>query len=278
MSPTAHDGSSAGFAWKRRIGIVGGLGPYAHVEFERLLLRAAERLVGRPPRDQDYPGWLLVSVPETPDRTSAIRGDGASPLADLERAVRWLRGTPRQPGADFAVIPCNAAHAWLDELRARCGLPLLDMISEALRAAVERVGDGARIGLLATTGTLRAGIYERAAAALGSRPVLISTVDLEGGGQIQEDLVMTPIYGALCNGRREAGGIKSGNLEGADAPLRRAVTLLADAGADLVIAACTEIPLVLGRGRVHGVPLLDPMEVAAEVSVAIAAGSRALPA
>ena len=36
--------------WKRTIGIVGGLGPHAHLEFERLLLRAAMRIPIGPER------------------------------------------------------------------------------------------------------------------------------------------------------------------------------------------------------------------------------------
>ena len=51
----------------------------------------------------------------------------------------------------------------------------------------------------------------------------------------------------------------------------------AEAGAAIVLTACTEIPLVLGRERVDSIPLLDPMAVAAERAVEIALGRRPLP-
>ena len=49
--------------WKHTIGIIGGLGPYAHIEFETLLLSAAETALGGAALDQDYPSWVLSSMP-----------------------------------------------------------------------------------------------------------------------------------------------------------------------------------------------------------------------
>jgi aspartate racemase len=280
-APSAAGSQKDRIVWKRTIGIVGGLGPFAHLEFERLLLQEVERLIGGPAQDQDFPNWILASVPDTPDRTLAVQGLVPSPLDSLERAVRWLGGTPDEPGAEFAVIACNSAHAWLDELARRVDLPILDMISETLGAARDLAGDEARVGLLATTGTLEAGIYHSALKRLGGRLTLLSPLDLRDGDlsgeEIQEQTVMSAIYGPLRDGRRTGGGIKSGNTSGSVEPLRRAVDLLAAAGAEIVVTACTEIPLALGREPVGGLPLLDPMQVAAEAAVAIAAGRRPLP-
>jgi len=269
--------------WVRTIGVVGGLGPHAHIEFERLLLRAAEDLTGRLMSDQDYPPWLLASIPQTPDRTAALN-DGEDPLEDLVRAVRWLASAPGDRSADFAVIVCNTAHAWLEELRRRVDLPILDMPGEALAVAASQVPDGSRIGLLGTTGTLLSHIYPEALERMGGRSTIISLLDVEHEGgkgqQLQEELVMTPIFGPMLEGRRAGGGIKSGRFDvssgGDDARsrLRQAVRLLGKAGASMVVTACTEIPLALGREPVEGIPLLDPMKVAACASIAIAAGRR----
>lgn len=116
---------------------------------------------------------------------------------------------------------------------------------------------------------------------------MISPLDLSqgemDGEQLQEKLVMEPIYGPLQHGKRTGGGIKSGAFQDpAEAkrlahPLRQAIKLLAGAGADLVISGCTEIPLALGREPVEGIPLLDPLDVAARACVYIAVGKRGLP-
>jgi aspartate racemase len=123
--------------WKRVIGIMGGLGPHAHIELERLILAATADILGRPAQDQDYPAWILSSVPATPDRTAALLSGGPSPLAALEESARRLCG---RFGADFAVIPCNTAHAFLEELRPRVSIPIFDMVTETVKEALERVG------------------------------------------------------------------------------------------------------------------------------------------
>src|SRR5215217_697071 len=130
------------FRWRHVIGIVGGMGPLAHIEFERRLLVATRRRLGRLPTDQDFPQWIASSMPDTPDRTAALLGDGPSPVPWLERSVRRLCDKTHDEGADFAVITCNTAHAFLEEVRRRACVPLLDMIDETVRAAGERLGRG----------------------------------------------------------------------------------------------------------------------------------------
>lgn len=197
------------------------------------------------------------------------------------RALRRLAGTPERPGADFAVMACNAVHVWFDELRREGGLPLLDVPAEALRVAFGRAGPRATVGVLGTTATIEAEVFPHAARRLGLEAKLVTlfdvTGDREAAAQLQEELVMTPIYGPHRGGRRAGGGIKSGRIEPAAAPLRRAVRALVEIGAAAVVLGCSEIPLALGRDPLDGVPLVDAMESAAEAAIAIAAGERPLP-
>ena len=272
--------------WKRIIGIVGGLGPHAHIELERLILQATCDRLDRPPNDQDYPEWILSAIPATPDRTRAFLGEAPTPLHQLKRSILRLAGTRDAPGADFAVIACNTAHLYLDELRRVSPIPILDMIEETVQASKLRSARQTTIGLLATTGTLRADLYVAAANRLSDPPKVISLLDCStadrSGEQLQEELVMVPIYGSLRNGDREGGGIKSGFTSPSQKselkrPLVEAVRILKNAGATLVVLGCTELPLVLGRDTIAGVPLLDPLEVAAVAAVEIALGERPLP-
>ncbi|HVG09529.1 MAG TPA: aspartate/glutamate racemase family protein [Thermoanaerobaculia bacterium] len=260
--------------WKRVIGIVGGMGPHAHLEFERRLLAA----IGYPSSDQDYPEWVVSSVPQTPDRTVALLEGGPSPLPWL------LRSLERLACADFAVLACVTAHAFLDEVRAQVRLPILDMIEVTLAEVARRFGPDARTGLLATTGALRSRIFQRTAARLAPGLDLVSLLDLPDGGTLQDELLMRPVYGPLRDGRRQPGGIKcGGSLDPETAVAHRdtlavAVRHLAGAGAVCVVTGCTEIPLALGRDPVDGTPLLDPMDLAARTAVRIARGELPLPA
>lgn len=255
--------------WRRVIGIVGGLGPHSHLLLETELLRAVPDATC----DQDYPDWVVVSRARTPDRTTALVEGGPSPLPDLVAALESLRGR-----ADFAVIACNTAHAWLGEARGEVDLPILDLVGETLEVAAA-LGAG-RVGLLATTGTLASGVYTSAARRASVE--LVSLPDLEDGDRLQEELVMRPIYGRR-NGARPSGGLKAGLLADPESgepyrePLGRAVELLRDAGAGVVILGCTELPLALGGGPLGGVELIDPLAVAAGAALEIAAGRRDLP-
>jgi aspartate racemase len=265
--------------WKHTIGIVGGLGPYAHLELERLILAAANNLLARPLNDQDYPPWLLVSLPGCPDRTAATVGTGPSPVPWLVRSLQMLRGCADVPRADFGVIACNNAHAFLPEVRAAATLPVLDVVEETILAAAQLDPNVPRVGILATTGTLRSNVYQKAAR---GRLDLISLLDLPDGERLQERLVMEPIFGQLRDGRRAGGGIKSGADDAAacrahQQALLEAVGHLAAAGAQLVLLACSELRLGLGGATVDGVTLMDPMQIAAEAAVAIAVGRRPLP-
>ncbi len=265
-------------SWKHVIGILGGLGPHAHIEFESLLLDATGMALGRAASDQDYPPWVVSSIPTTPDRTRALLEGSESPVEALAESASRLSA------AAFGVIPCNTAHAFLEEVRRRSPLPFLDMIQVTAVRAIERVGARGGIGLLAASGTLRSELYARKIHALAPEARVLSPLDLRNGEELQERLVMEPVFGPLRNGGRAGGGIKSGAFrdpgkrEELAEPMREAARRLKDAGAALVLTACTEIPLVLGRESVGEIPLLDPMAVAAEEAVEIALGRRPLPA
>lgn len=256
------------------IGIMGGLGPYAHIDFEHRLLAA----VADARRDQDYPPWILSSLPATPDRTACLLDGGPSPAPALRESLRRIA-----PVADFAVIPCNTAHAFLDALRGPGLPPILSIVDESVRAAVEAVGAQGRVGLMGTSGTLKSGLYPRRARALAPDLEWVTLLDLPDGEAAQVELTMRPIYGPPTAGGWAGGGIKAGTAadpktgRAHHAALAEAVRRLAAAGAGCVVTACTEIPLALGRDPIDGTPLIDPLDVTARAAIAIACGRRPLP-
>jgi len=261
-------------SWSKTIGVVGGVGPFAHIDFERRLLQG----VGGATSDQSYPEWIVSSIPATPDRTRAILGSGTSPVPQLVQSVERLEAA----GADFAVIVCHTAHAFIKEIQTLVGFPLLNLVEEAV-TELRETGKARTIGLLATTGTLKSRVYQDAADRIAPELRLLSLLDLPGGEAQQERLVMTPIYGRVSNGER-TGGLKSGHHHDpltdrshADA-LVEAAERLADAGAEVVITACTEISLVADEmGSFRDDLLLDPVDVAARETLRIARGDRPLP-
>lgn len=123
-----------------------------------------------PPEPGSLPGDVIaVFNPSTPDRTEAIQGRAPSPVPWLLESYRLLDLL----GARRVGIACNTMHYWYDRQQAAGGhpaffrLPTVHMIRETARALQGM--EVARAGLLATSGTVSAGLYQEAAARLGVR-------------------------------------------------------------------------------------------------------------
>lgn len=260
---------------RRTIGIIGGMGPYAHLDFEHKLLEAIHDLFGAI-NDQQFPNWLLSSIPATPDRTRALRGEGEDPLPWMLESARRITGDGR---ADFLVMCCHTAHAFARRLEEHLNVPLLDMVEESCAAITKRFPSVKRVGILGTTGLLRAELYQTQLAKQGIEA--ISLLNLPDKPERWQDvLVMQSIYGDSRHQKND-GGIKGGGhaLERAKRRLQIAAKkLIEEMDAELIVAACTEIPLALTEDTVHDHPLLDPTRVLAQATIDVAYGRRFLPA
>jgi aspartate racemase len=222
------------------IGILGGMGPAATADFYAKLVAATPGS-----SDQDHLRTLIWSDPTIPDRTEALLGDGPDPTPWLLDGSRVLR----EAGATVIAIPCNTAHAFVPSIADHVGLPIVHMIGEVARHLTTLSPRVHTVGLLATTGTVRAGLYQEWLNRFGIRLLLPHAGS-------QDDEVMTAIH-AVKAGTRDAG---------TTALLTRAAQRLTERGAQAVIAGCTEIPLGLPGDAVK-VPLIDPALVLAQALV-----------
>lgn len=219
------------------VGVLGGMGPLATVDFMHKLLAAT------PARcDQDHLPVLVSSIPQVPDRTAAYRGEGVSPLPALIASGRRLI----DGGAALVVMPCNTAHLWFEPLQAALGVPMLHLVDAALAEAVDAVGD-APLGLLATEATLASGLYTARAPQIDWR---LPTPTEIGEG-------ITPGIAA----------IKAGDLAAGRALLVAAARALTQRGACALVLGCTEIPLVLDVGSAPA-PVIDATAALARRTVA----------
>jgi aspartate racemase len=233
-----------------QIGIVGGVGPAATVDFmHKIVVNTVARC------DQQHLPLLVEHNPAIPDRTAHLTGHGADPTLALYAACRRLE----ERGAGLIAIPCNTAHAYVDRLAPRLAIPIVHMLAETVAAIAATHGGARRVGLLATSGTLASRVYH--AAAQGA-PFELLVPDPD-----HQALVMRAVYG-----RR---GIKAGFVDGpCRADLWQALTHLTGRGATLVILGCTELPLLLREGALDvggtAVVLLDPTAILARRCVALA--------
>lgn len=206
---TFHSGSTD----LPRIGVLGGMGPLATADFMAKLVYATPVA-----HDQDHFPVSVDSTPQIPDRVAALEGRGGDPLSALVAAARRLQVA----GCDLIAMPCNTAHLWHARLAAQISLPLMHIVD----AVDAELGAVHKVGLLGTTSTLQHGLYQRHPGAL--RHWVLPEPDE------MRDLVMPGIA-----------AVKVGDMVAAARLLRSAARKLASSGAEAIVLACTEIPLVL---------------------------------
>ncbi len=217
----------------KTLGVLGGMGPAATVDFLARLQAATPAA-----RDQDHLRVLVDLNPQVPDRNA---GDSA-PGPVMSAMALGLRNA----GAEVLAITCNTAHAWAGEIEAAAGLPLIDMIAVACEAA--RDTGARRVGVMGTA--LARDLYADRLRTMGLEPVPPTAAETAA--------FMTLLY-------RIKGGDLGPEVAAGMAALAGA---LCDAGAEAVIAGCTEVPLVLS-GEKLTVPLIDAGQALAERCVAV---------
>jgi aspartate racemase len=226
--------------YKKTIGILGGMGPAATVDFFDKIVKAA-----KVNRDQDHPRIIIDNNPKIPDRTAAILDNGPDPLPVMVQSAKFLE----QAHVDFIVIPCVTAHFFHEKLQKQISTPILHLVKETVKHLLARHPAVVKIGLLATSGTIQSGLFNEACAAANVE--LITPTK-----EIQTTKVMEAIYSIKATGSSATS--KALAREAAETLIRR--------GAQAIIAGCTEVPLVLVDGDLS-VPVIDPLAVLAERAV-----------
>jgi aspartate racemase len=230
-------------------GVIGGLGPEATLDFYGKVLKHANAA-----KDQDHIHVIIESNSKTPNRNDAIAGRGASPvpaLADMARALE-------RAGADFVVMACNTAHAFEADIRTALTIPFVSLIEEVVDEVRRLHPQAKRVGVLATQGSRDANIFAPAFLRIG-----IEVLQLSEPSQTQ---FMSLLY-------RIKAGERGADIQNA---MRQLGEELIAAGADILIAGCTEVPLVLHQGD-NTKSLIDSTDILAKRCVTYARCIEPLP-
>ena len=222
---------------KKLLGVLGGMGPIATAYFMELVIRMTDAV-----RDQEHLNMLVYSVPSVPDRTGFILGKSAeSPLPEMIRIGMALA----QQGAERIAIPCVTAHYFYRELEESIPVPIINGLTQTVEHLKEQGIEQA--GIMATDGTITAGLFRDALLTRGIRPVVPSP-------ERQKD-VMSLIYDDIKANRPPRMEV-----------FGRVREELMSEGAQTIILGCTELSVY----RVlHSLPpyYIDAMEVLAEEAI-----------
>lgn len=221
--------------------VLGGMGSLATESFVRLV---NERTHAH--NDQEFLDYVVFNDAAVPDRTAYIIGNSQDNPAEV---IADDIAKANAIGASFIVLTCNTAHYFYDEFQAGSAVPILHMPRLAVEAvarqfAGQQDAKPVRIGLFATDGSLKAGVYQREIERAGFTCV---TPD----EQLQHE-VMSLIYD----------DVKSGviNREHYETVVRQAFDAQGSMHCDALILGCTELSVLNEAFALPQYALIDAQE------------------
>ena len=221
---------------KKVIGIIGGMGPAATAElFKRIIDNTDAK------SDAEHIHIIIDNYPQIPDRTQAILNNSNEPVKFVVESGNRLT----KAGAEFLLIPCNTSHYYFDEIQAGVNVPVINMIEETAKFCADNGYN--KVGVLATNGTIKTGVYGKALQKFG-----IDAVYPSEEGQKE---VMSVIYDYVKAGKTADTTKLAVHLKEMEKQNVKAFIL-----------GCTELPLALNDGD-YGLKFIDTIDVLAKSGI-----------
>ncbi len=215
------------------IGILGGMGTQAGLDFCNKLA-----ILNRGKIDQQYPLFILynkANIPRRLDSIDILTNNISKNLRKKKNREKYqlvlkslIEGCQllEKSKCKFLVIPCNTAHYWYEDLKKKINLPIINMPKEVYNHTKKYCKKNSSIGLLATEGTLKTGIYNKF---FDQKYNLIYP-----NQQIQKNSVNTSIE-----------LVKMGNVKAANKKIKTAIDYLIRKKCKKIILGCTELPVAI---------------------------------
>ncbi len=221
----------------KSFGIIGGLGPMATAYLMELIVDMTDAKT-----DQEHIDAIIFNRPGVPDRTAYIldpsKPSPVPPMVDMAQKLENL-------GVCAIGTPCVTAHSFHEDLQSSVNVPFIHMVQET--AAYLKAAGCKKAGIMATSGTVHMGLFQKALTDIG--------LDYALPDKAMQENVMSLIYD----------NVKAGIP--ADMDKFRAVSeALRSDGCDAVILGCTELSIIK-RDNEIGPGYLDALEVLARAAI-----------
>lgn len=199
--------------------------------------------------DQEHIPMIVDNDTRIPDRTEAILGRGASCAPEMLASARRLEAA----GADFIVIACHAAHCFVDEIKDKIGIPIIEMPEET--AKLLKLNGVDKAAVLATDGTVQSDLFGHALERMGILTVYPN--------EEQQKLVMSLMYDYIKKG---VAAIPDSVTE----EMRNMIGDLGKQGAEALILASTELPIAFSIMGLRSEVFVDPTVILAKAAIRFA--------
>jgi aspartate racemase len=198
------------------IGILGGMGTQAGLDFCNKLAK-----LNKGKTDQQYPLFVLYNKSNIPGRPENLHKYNKV-LKSLLSGCKFLEKNK----CNFIVIPCNTAHYWFDDLQKKTKIPIINMPKEVYTHSIKNCKKHSKIGILATEGTLKTGVYNKF---FDKNFNLIKPSKLLQRNYVNKAIKL----------------VKMGKVKDAEKTIRPAVNSLIKMKCSKIILGCTELPIAI---------------------------------
>ncbi|MGN0003923.1 MAG: aspartate/glutamate racemase family protein [Sphingobacterium composti] len=236
------------------IGIVGGVGPLAGLDIFKKII---EETIAT--KDQEHLPVILSSQPHhIADRTAfLLKKSNENPGYALSKIIHELEDA----GAEVAAIPCNTAHApaIFDVItkqieNSNIKIKLLHIVEETAKFIKANYPDQ-MVGVLSTTGTRDTRLYTDILSNFGIANIA------------PDDELQPLVHEAIYNEQYGIKACSSPVTAKATENLNQAISVLQKQGAQVIVLACTELPLALTEKSYFGIPTVDPNRILARALI-----------
>ncbi len=212
---------------KKKIGIVGGLGPMATVTLMRQL--------------GDKYDQVVINDPTTPDRTNFILNKSTEdPTENILNMIEKLE----LYNVDLITMPCNTASYFYNKIKDKINCPFLNIVEETAKFVNSL--SIKKVGLLATNGTIESNIYKNELKKYGIEVVIPDDKN--------QNNVMDIIY-------KEVKANKKVSIN----KLYDAIDNLKEKGAERVIFGCTELSVIYSDEKIEDPFIIDSIKVLSDI-------------
>ena len=198
------------------IGILGGMGTQAGLDFCNKLAK-----LNKGKTDQKYPLFILYNKSNIPGRPENLHRYNKV-LKSLLEGCKFLEKNK----CKFIVIPCNTAHHWFDDLQKKTNIPIISMPNQVYLHAIQTCKKNRKIGLLATAGTIKTGVYNKF---FDKKFIIVNPNKLIQNKNVNKAIKL----------------VKMGRIKEAEKAIKPAVNYLIKMKCKKIILGCTELPIAI---------------------------------
>ena len=220
----------------KTVGIIGGMGTLATIDlFNKIVLETNAK------SDDEHLHILIDNNAQIPDRTNFILGNGENPTNELIKSAKNLE----KIGADFLAIPCNTAHYFYDFINDSVDIEVINMIEET--AKIIKESKVSKVVLLATTGTIKAKVYDNIFKSYN--------IEIVKPNDFKQNIIMNFIY-----------NIKKGKSDINKEEIIKTFNYFKEENLYNIILGCTELPIGV---KMLGIEenFIDPTKILAKACV-----------